>query len=66
MHIAIDIYCKIAEKKDKFKHGLGGLQGLRYDTLLVQWEWYSYNGNGRLADNIIGFIKQSLNKRKTN
>ena len=63
MHIVIDIYCKIAEKKDKFKHGLGGLQGLRYDTLLVH---YSYNGNGRFADNIIGFIKQSLNKRKTN
>ena len=53
MHIA-----KLQEKKNKFKHGLGGLQeGLRYDPPLMD---HSYNVD--LADNIIGLIRQSMNK----
>ena len=37
---------KLQEKKDKFKHDLGGLQeGLRYGPpLMDQWEWYDGNG----------------------
>ena len=59
MHIA-----KLREKKDKFKHGLGGLQeSLRYSPPLMD---HNYNVMVGLTDNIIGLIKQSMNKWKTN
>ena len=53
MHIA-----KLQEKKDKFKHDLGRLQeGLRYlphSSIIAKMETVG------LADNVIGFIKQSM------
>ena len=77
MHIA-----KLQEKKDKFKYGLGGLQGLQYGPPLRD---HNYNGKGRFRfsckflqgylkprlnklskKKIICFIKQSMNKWKTN
>ena len=55
MHIA-----KLQEKKNKFKHDLGGLQeGLGYGPPLMD---HSYNEMVDLADSIIGLIKQSMNK----
>ena len=55
---------KLQEKKDKLKHGLGGLQeGLRYGT--HSWIITTIGMVG-LADNIIGLIKQSMNRWKTN
>ena len=60
MHIA-----KLQEKKDKFKRGLGGLkEGLRYGPP-HSWIIATMEMVG-LADNIIGLIKQSMNKWKTN
>ena len=42
MHIA-----KLQEKKDKFKHGLGGLkEGLRYGHPFMD---HNYNGKGRFS-----------------
>ena len=35
---------KLHEEKDKFKHGLGGLQGLQYGPPLMD---HSYSENGR-------------------
>ena len=73
---------KLQEKKDKFKYGLGGLQGLQYGPPLRD---HNYNGKGRFRfsckflqgylkprlnklskKKIICFIKQSMNKWKTN
>ena len=59
MHIT-----KLQEKKDKFKHGLSGLQ----ESLdMVPHSWIiATMGMVGLADNIIGLITQSMNKWKTN
>ena len=47
---------QLQEKKDKFKYCLGGLQeGLRYGLPLMDH-----------SNDIIGLIKQSMNKWKTN
>ena len=59
IHIA-----KLQEQENKFNHGLGGLQeGLRYGSPLMD---RSHDGMVNLSDNIIGLIKQSMNKWKTN
>ena len=53
MHIA-----KLQEKKDKFKHDLGrpqeGLRYLPHSSIIAKMETVG------LADNVIGFIKQSM------
>ena len=58
MHIT-----KLQEKKDKFKHGLGGLQKV-YDMVPHSWIIATMKMVG-LADNIRGLIKQRMNKWKT-
>ena len=54
----------LQEKKDKSKHGLGGLQE-GYDMAPHSWIITTMRMVG-LADNIIGLIKQSMSKWKTN